>query len=394
MFEWVKLSFQKAIAYFLGKLINVPTQTWQDLEAQEHEWAFAVAGATKAELLADLRRSVEQALTEGKSLGQFKKEFREIAQRHGWQHKGDADWRARVIYQANLRMAYQGGRREQQEQVTDTFPYRMWVHGDSRSPRSHHLALDGKVFRADDPFWRNHYPPIFAGAMAWGCKCRTRMLSRGQLERLGKQVEIPPQSDELLDVTLPDGRRVAARMPRKTGEDYVPGLGRQEQRRRVLQGILDRLPPELRGQLEDEIRNRNTPEALLRELQRLGVKHTPGNIVRIGRQPNGRVVFLEQGNTGGDGRGLAHIIERHLDQFLDQDVQETDIPDLIVQAATQGRLALRQGTRDVFEVVFRGQTRYVALTISDNGYVVGANPIGRRTFAKLQRQQERRNVQT
>lgn len=257
MFEWVRKPFQKAIEFLLGKLVNLPTQRYDDLEAQEHDWAFTVAGATKAELLADLRGSVERALTEGKSLGQFKKEFRDIVQRHGWQHKGDADWRARIIYQANLRTAYAAGRYEQQEQVTDTFPFRMWVHGDSRAPRPNHLALDGKVFRADDPFWTNHYPPIFAGAMAWGCRCRTRMVSRGQLERMGKQVEAPPQPGDLLEVTFPDGRKAAVRQSAILGNGLAPGLSRREGRQQVLQGILEKLPPELRGQLEADIARRN-----------------------------------------------------------------------------------------------------------------------------------------
>jgi SPP1 gp7 family putative phage head morphogenesis protein len=392
MFEWVKKPFKKAVEFLLGKLVNLPTQRYDDLSAQEHDWAFAVAGATKAELLADLRRSVEESLTEGKSLGQFKKEFRDIVQRHGWQHKGDADWRASIIYQTNLRTAYASGRREQENEAADTFPYRMWVHGDSRAPRPVHLALDGKIFPVNDPFWQNHYPPIFGGVMAWRCRCRTRMVTQRQIEREGWQVEAPPQSGTLLEATLPDGRKVAARMPSVTGQSYVPGLSRQEQRREVFQGILDRLPPELRGQLEEEIRNKNSPETLMRELERLGGANLE-QVVRVGRMPNGKIAFLEQGKTGEQASGLAHVVERHLQDFQSKGLSEADIPDLIIEAVTKGRAVLKQGTRDVFEVDFRGETRYIAITVSDNGYIVGANPIGRRSFAKMQRQQERRNAQ-
>jgi hypothetical protein len=178
------------------------------------------------------------------------------------------------------------------------------------------------------------------------------------------------------------------------GNALAPGLSRREGRQQVLQGILDRLPPELRGQLESEIRNKNTPETLMRELQRLGVSHTPENIVRIGRQPNGQIVFLESGQAGDGGNGLAHIVERHLSDFLNQGIPEADIPDFVVQALTHGTKVLKQGRRDIYELNFQGQTRYVAVTISDNGFVVGANPVGKRNLARLQRQQERRDAQT
>jgi hypothetical protein len=393
-FEWIKKPFAKAVEFFLGKLINVPTQRWTDLEAEEHDWAFAVAGATKAELLSDLRGLVEQSITDGLSFGDFKKQFADIVARQGWEHRGDLDWRARTIYQTNLRTAYAAGRYQQQEDVKDTFPYRQWIHGDTRQPRPNHLALDGKVFAADDPFWRNHYPPIFAGALAWGCHCRTRLLSRGQVERRGLQVEQPPQPGQILEVTFPDGRKGVVQQAEIAGNALAPGLSRREGRQQVLQGILDRLPPELRGQLESEIRNKNTPETLMRELQRLGVSHTPENIVRIGRQPNGQIVFLESGQAGDGGNGLAHIVERHLSDFLNQGIPEADIPDFVVQALTHGTKVLKQGRRDIYELNFQGQTRYVAVTISDNGFVVGANPVGKRNLARLQRQQERRDAQT
>lgn len=256
-FEWRKLPFVRAIRFFAGKILNLPTQRYDDLDAQEHDWAFTVAGATKADLLADLRGIVDRALTDGTSLGEFKKQFADIVARSGWQHSGDRDFRARTIYETNLRTSYAAGRYEQQEEVKDTFPYRQWIHGDTRTPRPNHLALDGKVFPVDDPFWRNHYPPIFAGALAWGCHCRTRLLTPRQLERSGQQVEVPPQPGQILGVTFPDGRKGAVRQSEIVGNALAPGLSRREGRQQVLQGILDRLPPELRTQVEQDIQRRN-----------------------------------------------------------------------------------------------------------------------------------------
>lgn len=108
--------------------------------------------------------------------------------------------------------------------------------------------------------------------------------------------------------------------------------------------------------------------------------------------PNGKIAFLETGNTCAKGSGLAHIVERYLQSFNGSGISAADVPDLILEAVTKGRSILKQGTRDVFEVDFRGEIRYIAITVSDNGYIVGANPVGRRSLAKIQRQQERRDA--
>ena len=34
----------------------------------------------------------------------------------------------------------------------------------------------------------------------------------------------------------------------------------------------------------------------------------------------------------------------------------------------------KKQTRVIYEVNFNGKTHYIALTVSDNGYIVGANP--------------------
>jgi len=62
--------------------------------------------------------------------------------------------------------AYAVARHQQQMSGMASHPY--WKYetvGDSRV-RASHAALDGKVLRADDPWWKTHYPP-----WDWGCRC-------------------------------------------------------------------------------------------------------------------------------------------------------------------------------------------------------------------------------
>lgn len=148
----------------------VPTAKWDDLWQAQHDRAFMVAGATKADLLADLAAAVDRAVTEGTSLEQFRQDFRGIVEKRGWHgwtgegtKRGEA-WRTRVIYRTNLSTTYASGR---WAQLMDAkFPLLVYRHGGSRDPRIEHLGWDGLILPADHPFWATHAPPN-----GWGCSC-------------------------------------------------------------------------------------------------------------------------------------------------------------------------------------------------------------------------------
>jgi hypothetical protein len=117
-----------------------------------------------------------------------------------------------------------------------------------------------------------------------------------------------------------------------------------------------------------------TEAALLDELAANGIRHDPQSVIRIARNDAGQIVFLEAGNTSA---GLEHIIVRHADDFARRGVELDQIPDLVIRAATEGRIVGYQGAgigRPVFEVTFNGVTHRIAITIGSNGFIVGANP--------------------
>lgn len=163
--------FAEQIAFFrrkLGKL--VPTARWDDIWQQEHDSAFMVAGAAKADLLSDLAAAVDRAVAEGKSLEAFRKDFRAIVARHGWtgwtgeESEGGRAWRTRTIYRTNAATSYAAGRHAQL--TAGGFAFWVYRHGGSQEPREIHLSWNGLFLPPGHPFWTLYYPPS-----GWGCSC-------------------------------------------------------------------------------------------------------------------------------------------------------------------------------------------------------------------------------
>ena len=61
--------------------------------------------------------------------------------------------------------AYAAARYRQQKAGADIFPYWKYVTMDDGRVRDRHAELDGVILPADDPFWKDHYPP-------WDFNCR------------------------------------------------------------------------------------------------------------------------------------------------------------------------------------------------------------------------------
>ena len=150
---------------------NISFETTQDdLTREAHDQAFMVAGAVKADLLTDFAAAVDKAISEGRGIDTFRKDFRDIVRRNGWTGwagegsvKGEA-WRVGVIYRTNMYTSYAAGRMAQLKD--EKFPFWVYRHGSSLEPRLVHLGWNGLVLPPAHEFWVQHYPPS-----DWGCSC-------------------------------------------------------------------------------------------------------------------------------------------------------------------------------------------------------------------------------
>ena len=173
------LPFKEQIEFFRRKA-NVPTNSYVDIYNNEHDYAFVVAGANRNALLNDFRAAIDKAISQGTTLEEFRKDFAEIVEKHGWSYNGSFNWRTRIIYETNLNSSYQAGRYQQLRDAK--FPYLEYLHSDYvEHPRELHQSWNHLVLDFNDPWWNTHFPPN-----GYGCQCRVRGRTTGDLKSMGK----------------------------------------------------------------------------------------------------------------------------------------------------------------------------------------------------------------
>lgn len=241
--------FDLQLAALRLRLANqVGTAAWDDLVKAQHDRAFVVAGAVKADLLADLAGAVEKSIARGTTLEEFRRDFRGLVEKHGWHGwtgegsaKGEA-WRTKVIYRTNMATSYAAGRWAQ----LMSMPYLIYNHGNSMEPRQEHLAWHGLVLPRDHPFWLTHAP-----INGWGCTC---YLSGARSPEAARRRGGDP------DKALPAGwdaidPRTGAPKGIDKGWDYAPGASVA----RDLAGIVDKkaatLPPPIAKDFKESVRS-------------------------------------------------------------------------------------------------------------------------------------------
>jgi len=231
---------------FLRRKINLPTERWDDIARSAHDRAFIVAGAAKADLLAELRQAVIDAGSGG-GLAGFRRDFRSIVARNGWTGwtgEGSAAgvaWRTAIIYRTNMATAYAAGRWRQlnDPEFARQMPYWRYRHADGVAhPRPQHVAWNGLTLPRDHPFWRTNFPPN-----GWGCHCKV-FAERAPAE--GAATEPPPGWDER--------DAASGELPGvDEGFDYAPGANVDTALRQMVQDKLITYPPAIAKAMSAEL---------------------------------------------------------------------------------------------------------------------------------------------
>jgi len=108
---------------------------------------------------------------------------------------------------------------------------------------------------------------------------------------------------------------------------------------------------------------------LLNELENSGVKYNPDNVVRVMKNSEGKLMWLENCNSKA---GLTHILERHADDFASQGV--SDIPKLLENVLSTNPIKSGSNVKGRFaDYIWNGNSYRVAY--GTNGFVVSFYPI-------------------
>jgi len=217
---------QAALRYIQNKKL-AKGFSYKDIWNEEHATNFTVAKAMQMDLLKDMKDAVEEAISEGQTFAQFKKNLEPTLRKKEWWGQKEmedpltkethtvqlgSDRRLRTIYDTNLRSAYQEGRWER-SQASTAHPYLMYRVGNSKNHRKEHLEWNGLVLPKDDPWWNSHYPPN-----GWGCKCWTMAVSEDRKQRLEETgITVPPSVDGEPGYTV----KVKTQAPKTTYKTFV-----------------------------------------------------------------------------------------------------------------------------------------------------------------------------
>lgn len=239
------VKFDEAIQFLKGKLPE-SSVAWDSLAGPVHAKVFTVAGATTADLAADLQASLVQALEQGQTIAQFRRGFDAAVEKHGWAYNGKRGWRSSIIFDTNMRSAHMAGRWAQIEANKDRRPFLQYrTAGDARV-RPMHRQWNGLVFPVDDAFWRTHYPPN-----GWNCRCTVRSYSADDLAERNLQVSKPVPL-EMRTVSGSDGT-VTDVVPKGIDPGWDHNVGQAWINPELALGHkLARLPRDLQGAVVDK----------------------------------------------------------------------------------------------------------------------------------------------
>lgn len=187
----------KAIEWLQAK--GVTAESYRNLTASEIAKVYTIARITDLDMLNDIKQSMIKAADNGQAFADWRKDILQHLQNKGWLHPNGHNGqdiidpktgevfgtprRLDTIYRTNMQSAYSAGQYQGYMDNIDHRPYWMYDAVADHRTRPAHAAMDGLVYRYDDPFWTTFYPPN-----GYNCRCTVVALAERDIERSGRIV--------------------------------------------------------------------------------------------------------------------------------------------------------------------------------------------------------------
>ncbi|HEX9391487.1 MAG TPA: phage minor head protein [Usitatibacteraceae bacterium] len=236
--EPVNLSFAfnlkpaEVLAYLRKKGYLLP-DAWLALAAEDRARAFTVANVAKADVLLDIRNELLRTIESGTGYEGFLKALMPRLKAKGWwgieetidEETGEvtsktlgSPWRLETIYRTNVQTARMAGRFKQMLANASNRPFWQYNGILDQHTRPYHAALQGKVFRYDDPIWDVIYPPN-----GFNCRCFVFAMNQRDLDRLGLKVTSSAGLLNIETVETANGEQTVAtvRVAQAVGRDKM-----------------------------------------------------------------------------------------------------------------------------------------------------------------------------
>ena len=126
--------------------------------------AFVVTGLEDLRAVQEIRDAIAE-LPRGAAWEDVKAQVVEKLEEGGFSQAA-ADYRATLLLRHHGFAAYAQENYRELREMQDVFPYWKYQSMGDEKVRSSHAALDGLILPADDPFWKDHFPP-----WEWNCRC-------------------------------------------------------------------------------------------------------------------------------------------------------------------------------------------------------------------------------
>lgn len=166
-----------------------------DVWLDQHKYAFTVAKMMNADMLAEVRSAIADALENGTGFADFQKRLKPYLMARGWWGESvmldpldgeektvqlGSTRRLRTIFETNMATAHAASRWQRIQASKRGLPYLRYNGSHAHHPRETHKRYYGLVLPVEHPIWQQIFPPN-----GYGCKCSVTQLTRGQAEREG-----------------------------------------------------------------------------------------------------------------------------------------------------------------------------------------------------------------